>query len=228
VEKAIALVSGGLKSAIMVAAERDRSDLLVLHIETGSRASAAERTAFDDLCEKLAIANPMVVSLPHVVDMVDHLWFDPGASASDLDVHADILDAYVPGLMPTMLSVAVLYAVRSGARRILVGACEYAAAMPRPGSVAPDHRKEFYQVYNEMLATAVPALTPAVVTPLIDLPLPDIIKLGQRLRAPLDATWSCLAGSDDPCGRCAGCRARAVSFLQAGIADPALTPARTA
>jgi len=227
VEKAVALVSGGLKSAVMVAAERERSDLLVLHIDSGSRSSAAERTAFAELCRTLNLANPTVVSLPHVVDMIDHLWFDRGASASDLEIQREILDAYVPGLMPTMLGVAVLYAVRCRARRILVGACESVATAPRPAPAAPDQRREFYQAYNEMLAAAVPAFTPEVVTPLIDLPPADIVRLGRRLRAPLEVTWSCLAASDGPCGRCAGCRARAVSFLQAGMADPAISLART-
>lgn len=226
-EKAVALVSGGLKSAVMVAAERERSDLLVLHIETGSRSSAAERTASAELCGRLGLANPTVVSLPYVVDMIDHLWFDRSASAGDIEIQTEILDAYIPGLMPTMLGVAVLYAVRCRARRILVGACEYTATSPRPAPAAPDQRREFYQAYNEMLATAVPAFTPEVVTPLIDLPPADIVRLGQRLRAPLDVTWSCLAASDGPCGRCAGCRARAVSFLQAGMADPAMAPARS-
>jgi 7-cyano-7-deazaguanine synthase len=226
VEKAVALVSGGLKSGVMVAAERDRCELLALHIRTGGRASPAEQAAFTHLCEKWGIAQPTVVSMPHLAELIDSPWFDSSAAAIDLQADADAWDCSVPGLMPSLLDVAVLHAIRVGARRILVGACEFPTAAPRLGPLQPDHRREFYQVYNEMLSTAIPAAPPAVYTPLIDLSLADIVKLGQRLRVPLDATWSCLLASQKPCGKCAGCRHRAIGFLQAGIADPAAAPAR--
>lgn len=220
-EKAVALVSGGIKSAVMVAAERERCDLLLLHVHTGSRASAAEQAAFVSLCRKWDIPKPAVVSVAHLTELIDHPEFDTEVTPGTHGMAWEDVEGYVPGLMLALLDVAVLHALRDGARRILVGASEPPTATPRLGPPAADQRKEFYQAYNDMLATLMPISSPAVYAPMIDVALPEIIKLGQRLRAPLELTWSCMATSHSPCGRCAGCRSRAMGFLQAGMADPA-------
>jgi 7-cyano-7-deazaguanine synthase len=60
-----------------------------------------------------------------------------------------------------------------------------------------------------------------VQTPLIDLTYADIVRLGERYRVPLQKTWSCRRGREQPCDHCFSCRQRARAFLQAGIVDTA-------
>lgn len=61
-----------------------------------------------------------------------------------------------------------------------------------------------------------------LLTPLINLSKSQIIQLAVRLKMPLEWTWSCYRGDDEPCGRCDSCKLRAKGFKEAGIPDPAI------
>ena len=61
-----------------------------------------------------------------------------------------------------------------------------------------------------------------VETPIIELSKAEIARLGVRLKAPLEHTWSCYEGGEVPCGACDSCLLRAKGFAEAGIADPLL------
>jgi len=61
-----------------------------------------------------------------------------------------------------------------------------------------------------------------LLTPLIKLSKAGIVRLGVKLKAPLELTWSCYAGGRRPCGRCDSCKLRAKGFAEAGVPDPAL------
>lgn len=222
-EKAIALVSGGVKSAVMVAAAQSRYELLLLHIRTGTRASAAEHAAFVRMCDQWQSPKKMAVPLPHLAQLSGHVLFDTKRAAQELLSRGESVDAYVPGLMPALLEVATLCAVRAGAARILIGIAEAPGAPGAPEPTPPDQQKEFCQIYNDLLACLVSgSTTPILEAPLIDLAYAEIIKLGNRVKAPLESAWSCLLASDEPCGQCPGCRRRTLGFLQSGIPDPAL------
>lgn len=220
-ERAVALVGGGLKSAVMAALERDRCDLHVLHVQTGTRASIVEQVAFERLCESLGATQATMTSLPHFAELSQHPLFDARASLADPDANAAVPPGYVPGLMPAMLNVAVTEAVRVGAHRILVGTCESPQGTRHTPGMAPDQAKEFYQVFNELLAIMLPGATLSVAAPLIDLSYAEIVKLGYRLHVPFEHTWSCLLGGSRPCNHCLGCHDRSLGFVQAGVADPA-------
>jgi 7-cyano-7-deazaguanine synthase len=47
-----------------------------------------------------------------------------------------------------------------------------------------------------------------------------VIRLGVRLGAPLELTWSCYRDGRRPCGRCSACRGRIESFRRTGMEDP--------
>jgi len=55
-----------------------------------------------------------------------------------------------------------------------------------------------------------------LMTPLIKMTKSEIIKLGRKLGAPLDITWSCYAGGKKPCGVCDSCVIRNKGFSEAG------------
>jgi 7-cyano-7-deazaguanine synthase len=59
----------------------------------------------------------------------------------------------------------------------------------------------------------------AIVTPLITLRKSEIVRLGVKLNAPLELTWSCYSRHDRACGVCDSCVLRLRAFEQAGITD---------
>jgi 7-cyano-7-deazaguanine synthase len=61
---------------------------------------------------------------------------------------------------------------------------------------------------------------PCIVLPFARMSDAEVIRLGRRLGAPLELTWSCYRGGRRPCRRCSACRGRLESFLQSGIEDP--------
>src|SRR5207302_10514086 len=92
----------------------------------------------------------------------------------------------------------------------------------------PDCRPEFVESFRQTAALAlkrgIEGNPVRVLTPLIDKTKAEIVSLGTELRAPLQLTWSCYRGGDEPCGSCDSCALRAKGFAKAGVADPALGP----
>jgi 7-cyano-7-deazaguanine synthase len=92
----------------------------------------------------------------------------------------------------------------------------------------PDCRPEYFQKMTEALDYGSKLWTEyqipiQVKTPIIELSKMEIVKLGLRLKAPLELTWSCYQGGEAPCGSCDSCLLRAKGFAEAGVLDPALT-----
>jgi len=133
-----------------------------------------------------------------------------------------IPSTYVPGRNTLLLSLAVSLAEAEGAEAVVVGA----NALDYSGY--PDCRPEYYRAFRQVakLGTkrGVEGKSIAILAPLVRLDKAGIVRLAQRLRAPLHLTWSCYAGGRRPCGRCDSCKLRAKGFEEAGLADPAHPP----
>jgi 7-cyano-7-deazaguanine synthase len=59
------------------------------------------------------------------------------------------------------------------------------------------------------------------VAPLVRLDKKGVVRLAEKVGAPLRLTWSCYAGGRRPCGTCDSCKLRAKGFREAGREDPA-------
>ncbi|MEA3077150.1 MAG: 7-cyano-7-deazaguanine synthase [Actinomycetota bacterium] len=138
--------------------------------------------------------------------------------ASDAD-NTDIPTTYVPARNLIFLSVALGVAEARDLDTVTIGvnALDY--------SGYPDCRPEFLEAFA---ATAAKALKRGVegrpVTidaPLLHLTKADIVRLGTKLDAPLELTWSCYRGGERPCQRCDACVLRRRGFEEAGVDDHA-------
>ena len=149
---------------------------------------------------------------------------------------ASIPITYVPLRNTIFLSLAaaylesqVLYALEiDGVSPKEVAALIYMAPTANDNSGYPDCRPEYFQKMTEALAYGSKLWTEyqipiQVKTPIIELSKMEIVKLGLRLKAPLELTWSCYQGGAVPCGSCDSCLLRAKGFEEAGVSDPALT-----
>ena len=225
--RTVVLVSGGVNSCV-AAALRESSPLALLHVRYPHRAADRELECFHALAKHLAVGETLEAELPHLARIPGNARVDrqiPIENAATLgDGEAN---TYGPGLMPAMLSTAFQWACAIDADRIVVGVSENLGPPgPPTATLYPDCRREVYQLFDELFRLSRPG-KPAIriVTPLIDLPRADIIRLGQRVGAPLHLTWSCYESNDKPCEQCYRCVTRARGFIEAGLPDPLLAAA---
>jgi len=84
-----------------------------------------------------------------------------------------------------------------------------------------DNEMMFVRKLNELLPYATNLQKRVqVLMPVGHLMKHEIVRLGLRLGAPLDVTWSCYYGGEKHCGRCGPCYMRKKAFDIVGVKDP--------
>jgi len=208
------LLSGGLDSAVLAAAEAARRPVLPIYIAAGLAWEAAELEAV----ARLLAAEPLrgrVRPLARLdVDMRDVYppshWAirgePPAYDTPDEDV-------YLEGRNVVLLSKAAVLCARRGIGRIALG--------PLAGNPFPDATPEFFAAMGRALSLGL-ARSIEIAAPLAALHKHDVIALGRRLGVPFELTLSCMNPSGGVhCGRCSKCRERQHAFQAAAMADPA-------
>lgn len=222
---AVVLLSGGLDSAVaLAAARRDGLTCHALTIDYGQR-HRQELLSARRVAEHLGAAS-------HTVVAVDLRALGGSALTDDIPVPRHRTDeqiaggvpvTYVPARNLVFLSVATAHAECLGAAVIVLGvnAVDY--------SGYPDCRRAFLDAFERAAnlgtraGTEAPAGAPAlrVLAPLVDLPKPGIIRLGHELGVDFSLTHSCYDPEPDggACGSCDSCRIRRRGFEDAGLPD---------
>jgi len=214
--KAVVLLSGGLDSTVTLALSlKNRNETTALSIRYGQRHTK-------ELDSAKAVAEYYGVA--HVIVDADLLSFRSSliGDSKDIekdrkDIGSDIPDTYVPARNMIMLSIAAGLCESVGAEMIYIGAntVDY--------SGYPDCRKEFFEAFSDMIRKGTKAGVEGrpiiVMTPILELSKPEIIKLGKELDAPLHLTWSCYSGGERACGHCDSCILRLKGFADAGYKD---------
>lgn len=224
-DRAVVLVSGGVNSAVALAASREQYSTALLHISWGHRTADREREAFNQLAEHYQGDQVMVADLSCMAAFGGNSRTSKRATIEDATaLGGSVPFTFVQGLLPTLLSVAATWAASLKARRIILGISEnHAVPGPVISDLYPDHSRLFVQAFNLMLQYAKPAERDILVeAPLIDLTRCEIVKLGTRMDVPFEKTWSCYSQSGKPCTRCRACTTRFAGFIQAGVPDPIL------
>jgi len=212
---AVVLLSGGMDSCVCAAlAERDWGAAAV-HISYGQRTEERERRAFLAICERLGIAQRLMVRNEALRAIGGSALTDgsiavPAAGRPGHEVPV----TYVPFRNAHFLSVAVSWAEVLAASKVYIGAVE------QDSSGYPDCRPAYYQAFNEVVKTGTKDGRIQIVTPLIGFRKAEIVSLGLELGAPFDLTWSCYSHEDRACGVCDSCVLRLQAFQHAGATDP--------
>ena len=221
---AIVLLSGGLDSATAAAqAIADGYELIALSFRYGQR-HERELDAARTISSKLGIQEH------YVIDVNLAQW--GGSSLTDL---AEILpqegvqpgvipSTYVPGRNTVFIAIALSLAEAKAAQAIFLGinAVDY--------SGYPDCRPEYLEAFQHLASLSSKAglegMPPKLVAPLVTDTKVDIVKRALRLGVPIEDTWSCYQGGDEPCGLCDSCRIRDQALIEAGRPDLATLRAR--
>lgn len=219
---AVVCLSGGLDSCATLAEALLRHEhVAAVHLTYGQRTGARERCAFEAICDHYGIEERLVARQPALVDIGDSALVDPGIDIPEEESGEEIPVTYVPFRNGQILSIAVAWAEALGAREVYLGAVE------EDGSGYPDCREEFFRAFEAAVdAGTKPDTRIRVVTPVLHLDKPAIVRRAHELGAPLHLTWSCYQGEHGPCEVCESCRLRAKGFEGAGVPDPLLVELR--
>jgi 7-cyano-7-deazaguanine synthase len=214
---AVCLVSGGMDSCVTAAIARAENDeVAFLHISYGQRTEARERRAFADLADHFAVTKRLAVSIESLKAIGGSSLTDDSMPVTKANLTArEIPTSYVPFRNAHLLAIAASWAEAIGAERIYIG------AVAEDSSGYPDCRPEFYRAFQSAIdAGTKPETSIRIVTPVIHLSKPEIVRRGQELGAPLGLTWSCYVAEDRACGWCDSCALRLRAFQEAGTPDP--------
>ncbi len=220
----LVVLSGGLDSTVCLALAADEEHpsepLVALTFDYGQRhrveleraASIAAHYGADHLLVRLDASQWGGSALTD--DTIDV----PDAGRADDDTAIPV--TYVPARNLIFLAVAMGVAEARDLDAVSIGvnALDY--------SGYPDCRPAFIASFaaTAQLATkrGVEGRPVQIRTPLLDKSKADIVRLGIAVDAPLELTWSCYRGGDQPCGTCDACDLRAKGFATAGRNDPAV------
>jgi 7-cyano-7-deazaguanine synthase len=217
--QAVVCLSGGMDSTVCAAlAVRDfgAAAVAAMHISYGQRTETREQAAFQGICDRLGIAQRLLVRTPFFraiggSALTDHRMAVPDAGP---EIGMEIPVTYVPFRNAHFLSAAVSWAEVLGAERIYIGAVQ------QDSSGYPDCRPEFYQAFNQVIRAGTKEGRIRIETPLIALRKSEIVTCGLELGAPFDLTWSCYSRDDQACGTCDSCVLRLRAFAAAAAVDP--------
>jgi len=215
--KAISVLSGGLDSTVSTAYYSDKYEIHAITFNYGQRSARMEIESSKAICEKLGIEHT-VIELPWLKKLgKSALTSDisvPEFKVDELD-NKEICDetarkVWVPGRNVVFTAIATSFAEAEGAEIIIVGwDLEEAATFP-------DNSKKFQDAFNRVLKIGTLEGV-QIEAPVIDMSKTEIVKLGTEINAPLDLSYSCYIGEEEPCCVCESCIRRMRAFKEAGI-----------
>ncbi|MFC6592497.1 7-cyano-7-deazaguanine synthase QueC [Deinococcus lacus] len=133
---------------------------------------------------------------------------------------------YVPGRNTVFIAVGLSLAEAVGASSLHLGitAVDY--------SGYPDCRPDYLAAYQTLADLATVAGREGrgarLVAPLLEMSKVDIVQTALAVGVPVELTWSCYSGGNEPCGRCDSCRIRDEALIAAGHPELASRPAQAA
>ena len=211
--ESLVLLSGGLDSAVLLAAEAQHARVHPVYVSVGLAWEAAERAVVEKL-----LAAPVFDGHVRPLSVVEFSMRDvyspthwaitgtpPGYDTPDEEV-------YLAGRNLVLLTKAGVVAAARHIGRIALG--------PLAGNPFPDATAEFFAAMARALSLGLNHQI-EIAAPLVSMHKEDVIKLGTRLGVPLADTLSCMNPSGTQhCGLCSKCRERRDAFAAADVADP--------
>ncbi len=206
------LLSAGLDSAVLAAAEARTMRVHPIYVSAGLAWEAEELAAVDRLLATPPYAElaPLACLTFTAHDLYPATHWAIRGEPPAFDTPDE--DVYLTGRNVMLLSKAAIYCAQHHIGRLAIG--------PLAGNPFPDATPEFFAAMAHALSLGLAhALT--IDTPLSAMEKEDVIRLGMELGVPLELTLSCMnpAGGRH-CGRCSKCRERRDAFREAGVNDP--------
>lgn len=194
--RALVLVSGGLDSTVALWwAAHAGYEPIALTVQYPGR-PRGEAKATRDILAASPAREKHELHMPFLVEA--------------LDLDAKRFAGAPPGYVP--FRNAMFYAVACYQAQAL-GCCVVVGGHNREdAALYPDASASFFEGLQAVLDKGAwrggEVVPPKLAMPLLALDRAEVLALGERLGAPLAATWSCYEDLDGPCGACPACLRR--------------------
>jgi 7-cyano-7-deazaguanine synthase len=217
--KAISVLSGGLDSTVSTAYYSDKYEIHAITFNYGQRSARMEIESSKAICKKLDIEHT-IIELPWLKKLgKSALTSDaevPELKVNELD-NKEICDetarkVWVPGRNVVFTAIATSFAEAEDSEMIIMG-WDFEEAV-----TFPDNSKKFLDAFNKLLEIGT-LDNVQIKAPVIDMNKNEIVKLGDKINAPMNLSYSCYMGTETPCGLCESCMRRKRAFEEAGIED---------
>ena len=214
--KAIVLVSGGMDSLVTaVIAKKECDEIYFLHLNYGQRTEVRELRSFRKMKDFFKPRDVLIVDVSYLKDIGGSSLTDENMKIKDFGGSNEVPTSYVPFRNSHLITIAASWAEVIGANRIYIGAVE------EDSSGYPDCSESFYKAIGKAIALGTKDETEIeIITPIIHKKKSEIIKLGVKLDAPLELSWSCYKNNNIACGKCDSCVLRINAFRKIGMKDP--------
>lgn len=218
-KKALAVLSGGLDCTVASSVFAKEYEIHAITFNYGQKAFVKELKASKDICEKMGWTHE-VIDLDWLAKISNSSLNTsediPEVSIDDLDDFKKSSETassvWVPARNTVFTSIALSYAESIGAEIIIVG------WNGEEGTTFPDNSKEYLDKFNELINVGSPDKI-RIEAPAIGLDKEEIVKLGIKVNAPMELSYSCYTGRDKHCGVCESCMRRKRAFENLGITD---------
>lgn len=211
--RSMVLLSGGVDSAVTLAAELERGrEVVTLAVDYGQRHGRE-------------LGNAQAIAAHY---KVPHAEFDMsgwGKLVTSALTTTEITVPYghyaapeqrstvVPNRNAVLLMAAAGIGVSQGCDLVIIAAHQGDAA------IYPDCRLDFLMAISKAVGLATDGEI-AVEAPFLLCDKAGIVRVGGRLGVPFNLTWSCYEGGNIHCGNCGACVERMEAFELAEVADP--------
>ena len=210
---AIALLSGGLDSATAAALAIEAGyEVIGLSFDYGQR-HRRELEAAEAVAAALQLGEHRTIAVNLAA------WGGSALTDSSIPIpiggvqEGSIPPTYVPGRNTVFIALGLSLAEARRAERVVLGvnAVDY--------SGYPDCRPDYLMAYQTLADLASKTGREGHGTrlwaPLVAWSKTEIVRQARRLGVPIDLTWSCYSGGEQPCGVCDSCRIRDQALREA-------------
>ena len=209
--RVVVLASGGLDSCVLLSCVAELAgEVHPLFVRNGHPWEDAEVAALRRFVAAIDCPQirPVAERALPLRDLLEVHW---GASGYQPGFSEGYRANFIPGRNLALLSVAALFAFVQGADALALGLLE--------GNPYPDASPSFFSAFETLFAEGL-GRPLAILTPFIQLPKDEVVRIGAPLR--LELSLSCVNPVDGQhCGDgCNKCAERQKAFALAGIADP--------
>ncbi|HTM02216.1 MAG TPA: 7-cyano-7-deazaguanine synthase [Vicinamibacterales bacterium] len=215
------LLSAGLDSAVLAAAEARDAHVHPVYVSAGLAWEDAERAILEQLLRTAPYRElaPLASLSFTARDLYPATHWALRGEPPAFDTPDE--DVYLTGRNVMLLSKAGIHCAQHRIPRLAIG--------PLACNPFPDATPAFFDAMQRALSLGL-AHPLTIVAPFADMEKSDVIRLGVELGVPFELTLSCMNPREGKhCGQCSKCRERRDAFNDAGVSDPtpyAVTPAR--